>query len=68
MQVTLEEIKKIKMENGDILILPDVFSAEYRGLIQRELAIVYPDKKVGLLFVPDPNNVRIMKANAINHK
>jgi hypothetical protein len=67
MEILLDELKKINLQEGDILILPDIFSSEYRQVIQRELSIVYSNKKVGVIYVPNPNDVRILKVNALNN-
>jgi len=66
--IIVNSIKKVSLVEGDILILPDSFSAEYRALLRQEINNTHGDKKIGLIFVPDPINVRVFKPSEITFR
>lgn len=61
----MQHIKKINLNEGDILLMPNIFSTEYRQIIQQEIAITYPGKNIGIMFVDDPSKVRVIKPDGI---
>lgn len=68
MENIVENIRKMNLQDGDIIIMPATIPIETRIILNKEINAIYPDKRIGVIYVDNPEGVRIIKANEFTNQ